>query len=102
MLALKIGKLEVDKTKNLVIYTKSQGVKRNRKFIAMTLKKAVLITIWFILWLVVWIIFGKLIFSPDSLLNFIGTIIVIIYVIVSIETRCFTRKWNPFKINNKK
>ena len=102
MLALKIGKLEVDKTKNLVIYTKSQGVKRNRKFIAMTLKRVVLITIWFILWMIVWIIFGKLVSAPDGLLNLIGTIIVIIYVIVSIETRCFTRKWNPFKINNKK
>ena len=68
----------------------------------MTLKKAVLIAIWFILWMVVWIIFGKLVSAPDGLLNPIGTIIVIIYVIVSIETRCFTRKWNPFKINNKK
>ena len=68
----------------------------------MTLKKVVLITIWFILWMIVWIIFGKLVSAPEGLLNLIGTIIVIIYVIVSIETRCFTRKWNPFKINNKK
>ena len=67
----------------------------------MTLKKVVLITIWFILWMIVWIIFGKLVSAPDGLLNLIGTIIVIIYVIVSIETRCFTRKWNPFKTNNK-
>lgn len=68
----------------------------------MTLKKAVLIAIWFILWMVVWTVFGKLVSAPDSLLNLIGAIVAIIYVIVSIETRCFTRKWNPFKTNNKK
>lgn len=68
----------------------------------MTLKKVVLITIWFILWMIVWIIFGKLVSAPDSLLNLIGASLTIIYVIVSVETRCFTRKWNPFKINNKK
>lgn len=68
----------------------------------MTLKKVVLITIWFILWMIVWIIFGKLVSASDSLLNLIGASLAIIYVIVSVETRCFTRKWNPFKINNKK
>ena len=68
----------------------------------MTLKKAVLIAIWFILWMVVWIIFGKLVSAPDSLLNLIGTNLAIIYVIVSVKTRCFTRKWHPFKTNNKK
>ena len=68
----------------------------------MTLKKAVLIAIWFILWMVVWIIFGKLVSAPDSLLNLIGANLAIIYVIVSVKTRCFTRKWNPFKTNTKK
>ena len=102
MLALKIGKLEVGKTKSLAICTRSQGVKRNKKFITMTLKQAVLIVIWFILWMVVWNICGKLISAPDSLLNLIGAIIAIIYVVVSAETVCFTRKWNPFKTNNKK
>ena len=68
----------------------------------MTLKKAVLIAIWFILLMIVWTIFGKLVSAPDSLLNLIGATIVIIYGIVSVETRCFTRKWNPFKTNNQK
>ena len=68
----------------------------------MTLKKAALITIWFILWMVVWAIFGKLISAPDSLLNLIGASLAIIYVIISVKTRCFTRKWNLFRINNKK
>ena len=68
----------------------------------MTLKKAVLITIWFILWMVVWAMFGKLVSAPDSLLNLIGASLAIIYVIISVKTRCFTRKWNPFRINNKK
>lgn len=58
----------------------------------MTLKKAVLIAIWFILWMVVWAIFGKLVSAPDSLLNLIGVSLAIIYVIISVKTRCFTRK----------
>ena len=68
----------------------------------MTLKKIVLIAIWFILWMVVWTMFGKLVSAPDSLLNLIGVSLAIIYVSVSVKTRCFTRKWNPFKTNNKK
>ena len=68
----------------------------------MTLKKAVLIAIWLILWMVVWNMCGKLVSAPDSLLNLIGASLAIIYVVVSVKTRCFTRKWNLFKTNNKK
>ena len=59
----------------------------------MKVKTAVLIFIWFTCLMIVWTICGMFITAPDTILNLIGGIIGLAFIITTIKTRCFTRDW---------
>ena len=62
------------------------------------IKKIILVAIWFLCWMGLWNLVGKLISAQDTFLVVLGVFVTLIFVIVSIKTVCFTKKW---KLNNK-
>ena len=61
-------------------------------------KKIILVAIWSLCWVGLWNLVGKLISAQDTFLVVLGVFVSLMFVIVSIETVCFTKKW---KFNNK-
>lgn len=61
-------------------------------------KKIILVAIWFLCWMGLWNLAGKLTSAQDTFLVVLGVFVALIFVIVSVKTVCFTKKW---KFNNK-
>lgn len=59
----------------------------------MEVKTVILIFIWFICLMIVWTICAMFITAPDTILNLIGGIIGLMFIITTVKTKCFTHKW---------
>lgn len=64
--------------------------------------KAVFIFIWFACLMAVWNLCGSWISAPNTFLNILGSIVCLIFIIASVKTRCFTRKWKRELTKEKK
>lgn len=57
------------------------------------MKKAILVFLWFICLMVVWTLVGSFLSAPNTFLVFLGIVIAVLYIVVSVKTKCFTHKW---------
>lgn len=57
------------------------------------MKKAVLIFIWFVLAMIIWTNCCKLVTAPDTFLVILGLALGALAFVLSVKTKCFTKKW---------
>jgi uncharacterized membrane protein YbhN (UPF0104 family) len=57
------------------------------------MKKTVLAIVWFICLMAIWTFCGNMITAPNTFLVLLGIAVGIIFLVISVKTKCFTSKW---------
>lgn len=54
------------------------------------MKRVIIVSIWFILTMAVFTWTCSMLTKPSTVANIVGAIVVVLYLLLSIETKCFT------------
>ena len=66
------------------------------------MKEVVLVFLWAVSLMTVWTFCGKWVSAPNTFLNLLGGALGVAFIVISVKTVCFTKKWKKQSIKKQK
>lgn len=66
------------------------------------MKEVVLVFLWAVSLMTVWTYCGEWISAPNTFLNLLGGALGVAFIVISVKTVCFTKKWKKQSIKKQK
>lgn len=66
------------------------------------MKEVVLVFLWAVSLMTVWTFCGEWISAPNTFFNLLGGALGVAFIVISVKTVCFTKKWEKQSIKKQK